>query len=53
MAEVRENMGRKGYGRRETVEELKTRKDGKRDLNEGEKRERNSKKEAFIIFYSL
>ena len=46
-AEARENMGREGYGRR------KTRKGGRRDLNEGRKRERNSKRNAFVIFLLL
>ena len=37
-----ENRGREGYGRRE-----------KRDLYDGGKRERNSKRQAFVICYCL
>ena len=43
-AEARENRGRKGYGRR---------KGGKRNLYDGGKRERNSKREALVIYYCL
>ena len=41
---ARENRGREGYGRR---------KGGRRDLYDGGKRERNSKRQAFAICYCL
>ena len=43
-AGAQDNRGREGDGRR---------KGGERDLYEGGKRERNSKRQAFVIYYCL
>ena len=44
--------GRTGGGRGMADGRRKTRKDGKRDLNEGGKQEKNSKRKAFVIFFT-